>query len=389
MLRKSTTLLLLVVVCALTVVACLADDAPVPQPTKEQAFTDAKALLGLYQKHATAFQGIEGGVTVHETTQEGMLKKCEEQLPKLQNLEQAALPEIEPVLARIIQIWTKPGAEEAARAEEGYDPAEFAFQQSGDIEWNMKMAAANNDVRAARDLPEEFDGLSTRFSNLARMLHNVQKTRRANGEYLANYVKDQPVITFFVQDKRVAIMTQWKTILQWALKFDQTNEYANARLAKIDAEIAALQKAVEREIDEKQWVPSVGDFPGPGAVAELAHDAVVFFRKDPVWGNQGDNPAKNDDGTVKPGVEIVAVSIRGPWQVAETDVFGRVLSWRLPLHLAVTKPDLKTKNIARIYELSLVTVQGAPGRAPKAPPFDGAWVGNSWMMRLSKIPRTP
>jgi hypothetical protein len=386
--RSLTTLFCLVVALAVAIPSCLAEDAPAPQPTKAQAVTDAQALKALYDKFAEAFRGVEGGVSVHETSLAGMLKRCEEQLPKLQSLEQTALPEIEPVLARIIQVWTKPGAEDEARAQEGFDPAEFAFQQSGDIEWSMKMAAANNDVRAARDLPEEFDGISTRFSNLARMLHNVQKTRRANGEYLANYVKDQPVITFFVQDKRVAIMTEWKTALQWALKFDQTNEYANARLAKIDADIAALQKAVEREIDEKQWVASVGDFPGPGSVAELAHAAAAFFRKDPVWGNQGDNPAKND-GTVKPGVEIVAVSIRGPWQVAETDVFGRVISWRLPLHLAVTKPDLKAKNIARVYELSLVTVQGAPGRVAKAPPFDGAWVGNSWMMRLSKIPRTP
>lgn len=351
----------------------LAQDAEAPalQPTKEQAQKDALAIQELYKKHAEAFRGVEGGTSVHETTLEGTLKKCEEQLPKLQNLEQTALPEIEPVLARVIQLWTKAGAEEAARAEEGFDPAEFAFQQSGDIEWNMKMAAANNDVAAARDLPEEFGSISTRFSDLARMLSNVQKTRAANAEYLANDVKNQPEITFFVQDKRVAIMTEWKTVLQWALKFDQTNEYANARLATIGTEIAGLEKAVEKEIDEKQWAGHVGEFPGPGSVAELAAAGAECIRKDKGW----------------QGVEIVAVAVRGSWQVAETDLFGRVISWRLPVHLAITNPDLKGKNIARVYELSLVTVQGAPGNVPKAPPFDGCWVGDSWMMRLNKVPQ--
>jgi hypothetical protein len=324
---------------------------------------------------------------VHETTVAGTLKLCEESLPKLQNLEQNALPELGPVLARMMKLWGKPGAEEAARAKADFDDAQFAFTQSGEIEWNMKMAAADNDVRAARDLPAEFDGLGTRYSDLARMLSNVRKTRAANAVYLVNDVKDQPEITFFVQEKRVAIMTEWKTLLEWALKFDPTNAYANTRLATIGVEIASLQQAVEEEIDEKKWAGQMADFPGPGSVAKLSQVAMEFFRKDKKWGNQGDDPEKNEDGTVRQGVEIVAVVVRGPWQVAETDLFGRVISWRLPIHLAVTKPDLKAKNIARVYELSMVTVQGAPYRVAKAPPFDGCWVGNSWMMRLSKVTR--
>ena len=79
------------------------------------------------------------------------------------------------------------------------------------------------------------------------------------------------------------------------------------------------------------------------------------------------------------------VCVRGPWQVAERDIFGRVISWRLPIHIAVTDPDLRPRNVARVYELSLLAMEGAPDRAPQKPPFEGYWVGNSWMMRLDKF----
>lgn len=369
------------------------DEAPPPklERTKEQAGKDALALQDLHTKHRAAFQGLTGGVSIHETTLPATLKLCEAQLPQLEELEKNVLPSLEPVLARVTELWAKPGAEEEARAQEGFDLAQFAFQQAGEVEWNMKMAAANNDVRAARDLPAEYDGLSTHYSDLARWLSDVRKTRVANAEYLANYVKDQPEITFFVQDKRVGIMQEWRTALEWALKFDEANVYANARLATLATEIAALEKAIEQEIDEKTWAGQVEGFPGPGSVTELSKVAFEYLRKDRDWGNKGDKPAMNDEGTApRPGVEIVAVVVRGPWQVAETDIFGRVTSWRLPIHVAVTKPDLKAKNIARVYELSMVTVTGAPGQVAKAPPFDGFWVGlKNWMIHLDRVPPMP
>lgn len=378
--------LTLLMLCVLALPS-LAEEAettlPAPQPTKEQAALDAKAIAELYAKYKETFRGTEGGVTVHETSAEGMLGLCETELAKLQELQATAIPEIEPVLARVTELWARPGAEAEARAQDGFDMAEFAFQQSSDIEWNMKMAAADNDVVAARDLPEEFDSVGSRYSDLVRMVSSVDKTRRANAAYLANYVKDQPQITFFVQDKRLDIMNEWKTCLEWSLKFDATNEYANQRMATIASEIADMQKALEAEIDEKEWQGHVEDFAGPGSVTELAATAKEYFRKDRDWGKQGEDEPEEDRAQ---GVEVLAVAVRGPWQVAETDIFGRVTCWRLPIHLAVTKPADRARNIARVYALSACAQVGPPGQAKKAPPFDGFWVGNSWMIRLNKVP---
>ncbi len=291
--RATPIVTLALVITWLFVVPSHAQDAetsaPAPLPTKEQAGVDAKAIVELYTKHKEAFRGIEGGVTVHETSAEGMLKLCETELARLQELQATAIPEIEPVLGRVTELWAEPGAEAEARAQEGFDVAEFAFQQSSDIEWNMKMAAADNDVRAALDLPEEFDSVGSRYSDLVRMVSSVDRTRRANAVYLANYVKDQPEITFFVQDKRLDIMNEWKTCLEWSLRFDATNEYANQRMATIATEIADMQKALEAEIDEKEWKGHVEDFAGPGSVSELAAAAKEYFRKDRDWGKQGDD----------------------------------------------------------------------------------------------------
>lgn len=383
MLRTSAVLLVAMLTVVFSGPGLAQDENGLPQATKEQAGVDARAIQELYDKHKEAFEGVYGGISVSETTPEGTLQLCETELAKLEALATTVLPEIEPVLARVTELWAKPGAEAEARAEEGFEVAEFAFQQSGEIEWNMKMAAADNDVVAARDLPEEFDDVGTRYSNLVRMVSNVDKTRRANAEYLATWVRNQPEITFFVQDKRVEIMTQWQTFLQWSLKFDSTNAYANQRLATIATEIADLQKALEAEIDEKEWQGHVDDFPGPGSVSELAAAAKEYFRQDRDWGRQGEDVPEEDRGK---GVEVLAVSVRGPWQVAETDIFGRVTCWRLPIHLAVTKAADRARNVARVYELSACAQVGAPGQARKAPPFDGFWVGHSWMMRLNKVP---
>jgi len=81
------------------------------------------------------------------------------------------------------------------------------------------------------------------------------------------------------------------------------------------------------------------------------------------------------------------VAVRGQWEIAETNIFGQVTQWRLPIHLAVTDETLKKQNIAMVYELSILGKVGSPGSAPKSPPYDGFWVGDSWMMRLNKVPK--
>jgi hypothetical protein len=145
-------------------------------------------------------------------------------------------------------------------------------------------------------------------------------------------------------------------------------------LADIDARIGATAAKVEADIDAASWQGHVAEFPGPGTVEALAAAALDYFQKDSRWG-----------GNEKQKTEVLKVAVRGPWRVAERDVFGRVTSWRLPIHLAITTPALRERGIARVFELSAVALEGPPDQAQKAPPFDGYWVGNNWMLRLTGL----
>ena len=239
--------------------------------------------------------------------------------------------------------------------------AETYGSEPGDIDWALKQ------------LDVEVEGYpGTAFRDLRASMDNVLKTRSASADELADYVRNMPDPEFYDAAVRVQQLEQWKTVLEWALKFDPNHAYANERLARLDQEIADVQEAIDQEIDAAVWEGSVSDFAGPGTTGELSQAALTYFRTDPEWGASD--------------IEVVAVAVRGPWQVAETDVFGRVIRWRLPIHVAITKPDLEEAGIARVYELSAVTRQGPPSATPKSPPFDGYWVGDSWMMRLKNIP---
>jgi hypothetical protein len=369
---RATTVLLLIAVALITAPALpQGDEVPAKQErTKDQAFHDAKLLTDLYAKHKDAFQGIYGGVSVGETTLKQTLALCERDYAKILGLEKDVLPELRPELGRILDLWGKPPTEEERQAED-FDEAEYAFAHSGKIEWAMKMTAANNDVAAARDLPEEFGNVSTYFSRLTRMLSDVGQTRRANGQYLANMVKNgysPDMIKFYMEGIRVDKLKEAKTILGWALKFDPSNAFAVDRMATIDADIAALAKQIEGDIDARKWAGNADGAPGCGPVG------LDFLRSHPNWG-------KNENGT-----KVLAVAVRGGWVPGERDIFGRIISWGLPVHVAVSRPDFQAKNRARVYELTLITRQGAPS-PPKAPPFASYWVGDSWLIRPAAVPR--
>jgi hypothetical protein len=174
-----------------------------------------------------------------------------------------------------------------------------------------------------------------------------------------------------ITDVRLKRMNEVKELLVVGRELDPNNDQVSTMLSEIDDQIAAASLQMEAEIDAATWAGNVDDFPGPGDAGALAKEAVRFFQGHAGWGGRKDTK-----------IDVLDVCVRGPWQVAERDVFGRVISWRLPIHVAVTDPDLRPRNIARVYELSILALQGSPDRAPQKPPFAGYWVGNSWMMRL-------
>ncbi len=52
---------------------------------------------------------------------------------------------------------------------------------------------------------------------------------------------------------------------------------------------------------------------------------------------------------------------------------------------AISDEALEPDGIAQAFELSMVAKKGAPNQAPKAPPWDGFWVGDHYFLRMGEL----
>jgi hypothetical protein len=306
----------------------------------QEAQADGAELQALYEQHSSKFEGVYGATLVYGSD----VEEANAQLAKIEDLEQKVLPVLQPVLAKI---------------------AEKYGSTSMDI---------NNALhKLGMSSSEEF---GSEFERLYEGVGNIVKSRKATAETIVPEAERAiSHIDFLTPDIRVKKLQEVKALLQVGHKFDPNNQALNQMLATIDDKSAEVAENIEQDIDAKTWSGHVGDFAGPGDTNDLAKTALEYFRNHESWG-------KN----LKKKVDVLAVAVRGQWQVAETNILGQVIQWRLPIHLAITDETLKPKNIVRVYELSVLTMQGNPGQVEKAPPFDGYWVGNNWMMRLNKLP---
>lgn len=304
-----------------------------------RAKTDADRMLALYNEYREPLEFMHGNSIVYTMD----LEKAKEALAEVETLEKELLPKLAPDLGRLAETYGKTSLEISQRL------FQAGFRSSGDP--------------------------GGKLAQMIEAVANIPKTRTASADTLARYAGN--LLDAFagqLTDARIKRMNDAKALLVVANGFDPKHEAAGKMLASIDEQILQAVEKMTEQIDAKEWAGNIGEFPGPGAPAELAKAALEFFRKHRDWGA---NPERK--------IEVLNVCVRGPWKVAERDIFGRVISWRLPIHVAVTGESLRPRNIARVYELSILAMEGPPNQAPQEPPFEGYWVGNNWMMRLSKF----
>ncbi len=307
---------------------------------QEKARAVGAKLEKAYEAYNDRLQKIHGNTLVYDLNIDNYKKA----LADVQSIEKEIVPAVQPILAEI---------------------AENYGTTSMDVD---------NALHAIKIPSNEWFG--SEFERIYEAVQNLENSRKASAEYIVREANNTlGYIDSFAPDIRVKKMEEVKEMLRIANQFDPNNQDANALLADIDARIAEMSDKIEKDIDAKKWAGNISDFAGPGNAKSLAKEAVKYFKGNPQW-----------TGKAEKKVEILAVAVRGQWDVAETNIFGQVIRWRLPIHLAITDVNLKPKNIARVYELSALTRQGAPDKVEKAPPYDGYWVGNSWMMRLNNLP---
>jgi hypothetical protein len=297
---------------------------------------DAAQMLALHEKYHQPFEKIHGRSLVYEMK----MAQIEQAIALVENAEKT-IPEFSSELGRLADSY---GTTSSAIYNNLHSKG-FTLQHGEEIKMEQMLQA----------------------------VENVSKSRAASALTLVDFAGS--LIGAFsdqLNDTRIERMGQAKKFLLAGQRMDASNPQLQEMLANIDAQMEEVADRMTAQIDAATWKGNIADFSGPGSAKGLAADAKRYFENDRDWGQ-------------KPGVKILAVCVRGSWKVAETDMFGRVIQWRLPIHVAVTDDKLRPRNIARVYDLSIVAMQGSPNSAPKEPPFDGFWVGDSWMMRLDKF----
>ena len=165
---------------------------------------------------------------------------------------------------------------------------------------------------------------------------------------------------------RTRAIVEARGLLDVCPRLDPTNAEIERRTAELRPRVAdVLARFREEEIAairDREWQPSSGP-------AAQAGPALEFLRADPRLGGSTTRPT-----------QVLAVSVRGDFAVAERNLLGMPTSYGLPVHVAIVSPDT-VEGVAQVLELTLITREARP-----SPPYDGFWVGNTWLMLREKVP---
>ena len=139
----------------------------------------------------------------------------------------------------------------------------------------------------------------------------------------------------------------------------------------IDAWIAEDTKALSDKIDKAAWAAQADN--APEDAADLAGVILEFLQKRiGQTGGPINNPRK-----------MLAVVITGSWRVFKKNLLDEPIQYGLPILGAVQLESEKSQNLARVYELTMLTDEFKGVKM--APPFIGSAVGNSYYIRPSAL----
>lgn len=140
---------------------------------------------------------------------------------------------------------------------------------------------------------------------------------------------------------------------------------AMARLEpKLEATLAEFVELERKALEAREWKPNASI----AQASTLAQAVKQFLGGHREWGG---NTAK--------GTQVLAVTVQGDWFVAERNLLGQPAKWGLPVHVAI-RTNAHKPEVAQVFNLSIITPT-----ATQAAPFEGYWVGNTWMVLASRI----
>lgn len=210
------------------------------------------------------------------------------------------------------------------------------------------------------------------YTELSKGIEGIKKTRVVMAEDLIKRFEEmmarakKGVHDFYV----VKQYGEVRTWLEMASRYDSENPKVKEAQANIDQRIADGMQGFHARIDKRTWPKHAAK--APQNAKKLAKVALDWFKNDAGWGKRSEEPRKP-----------LAVVVTGPWSSQAKNILGEIIMYGLPILLAVEVDRDKELNVARVYSLTMRTVEKKDVKM--APPFDHVTVGNSYFIRPDKV----
>ena len=209
------------------------------------------------------------------------------------------------------------------------------------------------------------------YTELAAGIENVAKTRDVMAEDLVR--RTQSELSTISKGAELHIIDRYAKVKEWlamAIRYQPDNPKVKELQGSIDAQIATGMKEFNTRVDGRSWPDNASN--APSNADDLANVALDWFKNSPDWGKRSSKVR-----------HPLAVTVTGPWSVQKRNLLGNPIMYGLPIKLAVMVDEDKELNVARVYELTMRTVEQAG--AKMEPPFDHITVGNSYFIRPEKV----
>ena len=211
------------------------------------------------------------------------------------------------------------------------------------------------------------------YTEMAKGIENIKKTRTVMADDLVRKALDikgrtAKGIHDFYRVKQHAKVKEWG---QTAAKYEPENPRVKEFMAGIDVWIEKDLQALNAKIDKVTWPKHASN--APKDAKKLAKVVLEFLQKE----NEKLAAKDNDPRT------MLGIIVTGPWRVFTKNILGEPIQYGLPILGAVQLASEKALNLARVYQLTMLTAEHKGVKM--APPFIGSAVGNSYYIRPSAI----
>ncbi len=209
------------------------------------------------------------------------------------------------------------------------------------------------------------------YTELATGIENVAKTRDVMAEDLVRRTDSE--LSSISKGAELHMIERYAKVRSWlamAVRYQADNPKVKELQSTIDARIDAGMKEFNTRVDGRSWPGNASN--APSNADDLAQVSLDWFKNSPDWGKRSSKVR-----------HPLAVTVTGPWSVQKRNLLGNPIMYGLPIKLAVLVDEDKALDVARVYELTMRTVEQAG--AKMEPPFDHITVGNSYFIRPDKV----